>query len=116
MINKFEFRDPYKTVASVQDMSQMHPCRNTKKSEDEWERRLREESEPKIYAYDDVTGAPLEVDRVKRARQEEIRYFKKMGVYKKVHKSRCFELTGKAPIGARWVALNKQDNENPLYR
>ena len=78
--------------------------------------KVADESRPRIFAYDDVSGAPLEVDRVKRARTEEIKYFKKMGVYKKVPKSRCYQLTGRAPIGVRWVDVNKQDDENPLYR
>ena len=33
-----------------------------------------------------------------------------------MHKSRCFEQTGKAPIGVRWIDVNKQDEDNPLYR
>eukprot|EP00973_Karenia_brevis_P004887 673060-Karenia_brevis.AAC.1 len=70
----------------------------------------------KLYAYDDVTGAALDPRGVMKARQEEIKYFKKMGVYKKVHKSRCHQLTGRAPIGVRWVDVNKQDSQNPLYR
>eukprot|EP00973_Karenia_brevis_P049190 6823036-Karenia_brevis.AAC.1 len=45
-----------------------------------------------------------------------MRYFKKMGVYKKVPKSKCHQLTGREPIGVRWVDVNKQDNDNPLYR
>ena len=39
-----------------------------------------------------------------------------MGVYKKVYKSKCFEQTGKGLIGVRWIDVNKQDEENPLYR
>ena len=39
-----------------------------------------------------------------------------MGVYKKVPKARFYQLTGRAPIGVRWVDVNKQDEENPLYR
>ena len=39
-----------------------------------------------------------------------------MKVYKKVPKTRCFEVTGKAPIGVRWVDVNKQGDDDPLYR
>eukprot|EP00973_Karenia_brevis_P095138 12425852-Karenia_brevis.AAC.1 len=53
---------------------------------------------------------------VKAARLEEMRYFKKMGVYKKVPLSKCYELTGKGPIDVRWIDTNKQDSKNPLYR
>eukprot|EP00973_Karenia_brevis_P062211 8652733-Karenia_brevis.AAC.1 len=68
------------------------------------------------YAYDDVTREPLEVWRVVQARKEEMAYFKKMRVYKKVPISRCYQMTGKAPIGVRWVDVNKQDDINPKYR
>ena len=40
----------------------------------------------------------------------------KMQVYKKVPKSKCYQMTGKAPIGVRWIDVNKQDTTNPVYR
>ena len=43
-------------------------------------------------------------------------YFRNMGVYTKVSKKRCHDVTGKAPIGVRWVDINKQDDASPLYR
>ncbi len=30
--------------------------------------------------------------------------------------SECWEQTGKAPIGVRWVDINKGDEINPEYR
>eukprot|EP00973_Karenia_brevis_P003705 512331-Karenia_brevis.AAC.1 len=39
-----------------------------------------------------------------------------MRVYKKVPISKCYQVTGKAPIGVRWVDVNKQDDINPKYR
>ena len=39
-----------------------------------------------------------------------------MNVYEKVPKSDCYKETGKAPIGVRWVDVNKQDEKDPLYR
>eukprot|EP00973_Karenia_brevis_P081866 11349902-Karenia_brevis.AAC.1 len=45
-----------------------------------------------------------------------MKYFRKMGVYKKVPLTRCYELTGKGPIDVRWIDINKQDAKNPLYR
>ena len=35
---------------------------------------------------------------------------------KKVSIKECYEETGKAPIGVRWVDINKGDSEHPLYR
>ena len=42
--------------------------------------------------------------------------FKKYGVYDKVRISECYERTGKAPIGVRWVDVNKGDDVNVEYR
>eukprot|EP00973_Karenia_brevis_P046223 6408888-Karenia_brevis.AAC.1 len=39
-----------------------------------------------------------------------------MQVYRKVSLSKCWETTGKKPIGVRWVDVNKQDDVNPKYR
>eukprot|EP00973_Karenia_brevis_P061009 8483342-Karenia_brevis.AAC.1 len=69
-----------------------------------------------IVAYDDVSGAELDPQLVKEARKAEMRYFKKMQVYRKVETSKCWKMTGKKPIGVRWVDVNKQDNVNPKYR
>jgi len=74
------------------------------------------EDDERDVAWDDVTGAPLKPSLVKEARSKEMEYFNKMGVYKKVCKSRCFEETGKGPIGVRWIDVNKQDEDKPMYR
>ena len=39
-----------------------------------------------------------------------------MKVYTKVQISECKRLTGKGPIGVRWVDVNKEDELNQLYR
>ena len=53
---------------------------------------------------------------VRSARQEEIKYFKAMNVYKKVPIKECWSDTGRAPIGVRWVDINKGDSTQPNYR
>ena len=67
-------------------------------------------------AFDDVTGAYLDPKLVREARAAEIQYFRKLGVYKKVPISKCFETTGQAPISVRWIDVNKQDDISPKYR
>ena len=67
-------------------------------------------------AYDDVTGAELDAGLVREARKAEKQYFKKMKVYREVKVEKCWRLTGKGPIGVRWVDVNKQDSINPKYR
>ena len=69
-----------------------------------------------MVAFVDVSGAKLDPKLVSEARQAEMRYFKRMQVYRKVSIRKCWQMTGKAPIGVRWVEVNKQDNINPKYR
>ena len=71
------------------------------------------EEDEQLVAWDDVTGAMLDPDLVMEARKAEMVYFKKMNVYEKVPKSECQKETGKAPIGVRWVDVNKQDEKDP---
>ena len=67
-------------------------------------------------ATDDVPGAPLDPAEVRKARKEETKYFKEMNVYEKLPMKECWEKTGKAPIGVRWVDVNKGDNAKRNYR
>ena len=78
--------------------------------------KCHNEAEGEMEAFDDTSGVQLDPDLVRKARQAEIEYFTKMGVYRKVPREKCYEQTGKAPIGVRWVDVNKQDNINPKYR
>ena len=65
--------------------------------------------------WDDVTGIPLRPELVRKARQEEMREFANHGVYVKVSEEECWRVTGKGPIGTRWVDINKGDDDRPEY-
>jgi len=65
---------------------------------------------------DNMTGKPLEAHMVRTARQEEMDEVNKHQVYDKVPIEECWAKTGKAPIGTRWVDINKGDDVNPEYR
>ena len=67
-------------------------------------------------AYDDVSGQELVPELMIKARQDEIAYFRDMGVYEKVDVHECWKQTGKAPIAVRWVDTNKGDSAKPNYR
>ena len=69
-----------------------------------------------LEAYDDLTGDVLDPELMKKARKEEIEYFRQMGVYDKVKIEESLKVTGKAPIAVRWVDVNKGDSANPKYR
>ena len=57
--------------------------------------------------WSDHTGAALDAKKVKEARQLEMEYYDKMHVFDKVHIAQCWEKTGKAPLKARWVDIDK---------
>ena len=77
---------------------------------------LHERCSDNLEAYDDLIGDALDPELMKKARKEEIIYFKKMGVYDKVEVEECYKVTGKAPIAVHWVDVNKGDSLNPNYR
>ena len=45
-----------------------------------------------------------------------MKYFQEYHVYEKVPESGCWDVTGKGPIGTRWIDINKGDQVNPDYR
>ena len=51
-----------------------------------------------------------------KARKEELEEFRKHQVYEKVPEEECWNMTGKKPIGTRWVDVNKGYEDNPEYR
>ena len=80
-------------------------------------KNIGEDNEEELeVAWDDVSGATLSPQEVKRARAEEIKYVREMKLYKKVPISECYSKTGKAPITTRWIDINKGDVEQPHYR
>ena len=69
----------------------------------------------KNIAYDDITGTELNADMVKNAREEEMTFFKKMGVYDVVDESHMHATGGKL-IDLKWIDTNKGDSKNPEIR
>ena len=101
------------TMASMKD-EKGDPSKQLHEDEEETERHGA--SSHMWFAMDDVSGAPLDPKLVEKARREEMKYFKEMGVYVKVSKQECWEQTAKDPIAVRWIDINKGDTENPNYR
>ena len=63
---------------------------------------LREEMQKWEEAWDDVTGAELEPQRVAQARQDEMEFFRKMNAYTRCPRARIEEEKGKL-IDVRWI-------------
>ena len=66
-------------------------------------------------AWDDVTNAELVPDLVKKAREVEMGYFAKSGVYEYATHADQQQTLGMI-IGVRWVDVNKGDAGDPEYR
>ena len=58
----------------------------------------------------------MDPEGVRLARHEEIDFFKKMEIYRRVPLHECWEKTGKAPIPARWVDVDKGNETQHNYR
>ncbi len=65
-----------------------------------------------VQVYDDMSGKMLDPREVEQARKEEMKEVRNHKVYVKVPIQQCFEETGQAPIGTRWVDVNKGDDKN----
>ena len=66
--------------------------------------------------WDEMSGKELDPDLIKAARAEEMHEFRKHKVYDKVPVQEAIRVTGKKPIGVRWVEVNKGDDLHPEYR
>ena len=66
-------------------------------------------------AWDDVTGMPLDRERVQAARAEEIEYIRQKNVWTKIDRAEAIR-RGYQVVKTRWVDINKGDDKNPVYR
>ena len=65
---------------------------------------------------DSLTGQPLDPELVRKARQEELKYFKEKNVWNKRPRQEAYQRMGKPPISVKWIDVNKGDDINPKYR
>ena len=47
---------------------------------------------------------------------EEVQFIRDMNLYNKVAIEECWAQSGKAPVGAKWLDINKGDQDKPKYR
>ena len=67
-------------------------------------------------AFGDVTNDPLLPKLIMFVRVEALKYFDVMGVNDGATLDVCHPVTGKAPIGTRWIDINKGDSTKTNYR
>lgn len=65
---------------------------------------------------DEVSGKALETGKVMAARAEELDYARRYDVWTLAPVSECWAMTGKPPIGSRWIDIDKGDASKPCYR
>eukprot|EP00973_Karenia_brevis_P048686 6756437-Karenia_brevis.AAC.1 len=78
MIGSLEIGNGGKAIEELREAQRASEKAHEGSNEDEHELHSCQNPDDSTCAYDDVTGAPLEVERVIQARKEEIEYFKKM--------------------------------------
>ncbi len=88
---------------------------------DDAQEHTRDEDEqlaawPMGEVWDEITGAALSPELVRQARAEEIKFMLDWGVWERARVTDCWRETGKAPIGSKWVDVNKGDVKKPLIR
>jgi hypothetical protein len=66
--------------------------------------------------FDNLSGSALPPRLVEKARKEEIDFMLDWEVWEEVPVARCWQATGKGPLGGRWVDVNKGDEETPNVR
>lgn len=66
--------------------------------------------------FDDVTGAELRVDDVRRAREEELKYYRDMEAFKIVPTAEAWATTKKPPpLGSGGSTTTKVTSKDPMY-
>lgn len=91
-------------------------AKTAKELQEQWKTVEDDDEEEMAVAWDDVSGATLDPNKVKAARAEELEYVRKMNLYTKVPVSECLRKIGKPPISVRWIDINKGDAINTNYR
>jgi hypothetical protein len=66
-------------------------------------------------AFDDVTGLKLDVQKLRDARSEEIRYIETKGIWEKVPLQKCWDKLGKGPTSGKWVDVQKGEEVRSRY-
>ena len=101
--------EPLGKKGEVPDSNEYHDENEAKREKENVKASIQGE------AWDDVSGVKLNSKKVKAAREEEIGYFRKKGVYTKITRKEA-EQMGCKVVKVRWIDINKGDEANPVYR
>jgi len=79
------------------------------------EYRKKEGGISSVLAWDDLTGMRLDTGKVKEARAKEMQYVQDKVVYNKIPRTTAVR-NGSKVVQTRWIDINKEDDDNPIYR
>ena len=66
--------------------------------------------------WDELTGEHLPTELVRASRAEELEFLREWEVWEEVPVEECHKVTGRKPLGGRWVDVNKGDARTPVVR
>ena len=75
---------------------------------------VEEEQEQDIICFDDITGKEPPWHAVRKAREQELKYLRDLGVYGKVDEKEAVAKYGITPVDTKWVDTDKAFEEEPM--
>ena len=66
--------------------------------------------------WDELTGEHLPTELLRASRAEELEFLREWEVWEEVPVEECHKVTGRKPLGGRWVKVNKGDARTPVVR
>ncbi len=77
--------------------------------------RVEDESEASEF-WDEISGEALPTSLVQASRAEELKFMDDWEVWEEAPIAECHQVTGRKPLGGRWVDVNKGDARAPVVR
>jgi hypothetical protein len=77
--------------------------------------RVEDESEAPEF-WDEISGEALPTGLVQASRAEELKFMNEWEVWEEAPVAECHQVTGRKPLGGRWVDVNKGDARAPVVR
>ena len=73
---------------------------------------FEDDDDDAVSLFDDISGAPLPADLVKKGRAEELDIIDTLSVWVECPLQECWDTTGAKPVPARWLDVDKGDETN----
>ena len=107
------------TIAAIRSASTRGPSAGERVRVDESPPRVEDETPAAAdwhEYWDELTGEHLPTGLVQASRAEELEFLREWEVWEEVPVEECHRVTGRKPLGGRWVDVNKGDARTPVVR